>query len=171
MKVIFHEDFYQVYTFDPAAGAGRMEAIVAEIASAAEYISAEPATEEQVAELGVLEAVNLQVDTFATEGEPTIALAQRGAEAARTNNADVVIGFGGGSALDAAKALAARIAANGPLAVKAVVRSLREQQECMAEEDAMIASDELAGPVFASADAKEGMRAFKEKRPAQFTGK
>jgi enoyl-CoA hydratase len=34
----------------------------------------------------------------------------------------------------------------------------------------MLASDELAGPVFASADAKEGMRAFKEKRPAQFTG-
>ena len=49
MKVIFHEDFYQVYTSDPAAAAGRMEAIVAEIESAAEYISAEPATEEQIA--------------------------------------------------------------------------------------------------------------------------
>ena len=40
----------------------------------------------------------------------------------------------------------------------------------MSEEDAMLASDELAGPVFASSDAKEGMRAFKEKRKAKFTG-
>lgn len=76
-----------------------------------------------------------------------------------------------GTALDVAREFAAKICSNGPLAVTAVVRSLREQQECMSEEDAMVASDELAGPVFASADAKEGMRAFKEKRPAVFTGK
>ena len=75
-----------------------------------------------------------------------------------------------GATLAAAKEYAARICRNGPLAVKAVVRSLREHQECMSEEDAMIASDELAGPVFASNDAREGMRAFKEKRPAEFTG-
>jgi acetoin utilization deacetylase AcuC-like enzyme len=49
MKVIFHEDFYRVYTSDPAAAAGRMEAIVEEIEPRAEYISAEPATEEQIA--------------------------------------------------------------------------------------------------------------------------
>lgn len=76
-----------------------------------------------------------------------------------------------GQTLAAAREYAARICANGPLAVRAVTRSLREHQECMAEEDAMRASDELAGPVFASADAKEGMRAFKEKRPAVFSGK
>jgi enoyl-CoA hydratase len=75
-----------------------------------------------------------------------------------------------GQALPVALEYAAKICANGPLAVKAVIRSLREHQECMAEDDAMQASDELAGPVFASADAKEGMRAFKEKRPAKFTG-
>ena len=28
MKVIFHEDFYGVYTSDPAAAAGRMEAVM-----------------------------------------------------------------------------------------------------------------------------------------------
>ena len=66
--------------------------------------------------------------------------------------------------------IAERICDNGPLAVKAVTRSLREHQECMAEDDAMLASDELANPVFASADAKEGMRAFKEKRKAVFKG-
>ncbi|AQA19070.1 enoyl-CoA hydratase [Halioglobus japonicus] len=75
-----------------------------------------------------------------------------------------------GTTLDAAKEYAAKICANGPLAVKAVVQSLREHQECMSEDDAMVASDALAGPVFASNDAKEGMRAFKEKRPAEFTG-
>ena len=51
------------------------------------------------------------------------------------------------------------------------LEKLREHQECMSEEDAMLASDELANPVFASADAREGMRAFKEKRKANFTGK
>jgi enoyl-CoA hydratase len=76
-----------------------------------------------------------------------------------------------GQALAAAREYAARICANGPLAVQAVTRSLREHQECMAEPDAMLASDELAGPVFASEDAKEGMRAFKEKRPARFSGR
>ncbi|MBT4521767.1 MAG: crotonase/enoyl-CoA hydratase family protein [Halieaceae bacterium] len=75
-----------------------------------------------------------------------------------------------GETLAVAKQIAAKICANGPLAVKAVTRSLREHQECMAEDEAMLASDELAGPVFASADAKEGMRAFKEKREAVFTG-
>jgi enoyl-CoA hydratase len=75
-----------------------------------------------------------------------------------------------GQSLAEAKKIAALICANAPLAVQAVTRSLRQHQECMEEEAAMLASDELAGPVFASADAKEGMRAFKEKRPAQFTG-
>jgi enoyl-CoA hydratase len=75
-----------------------------------------------------------------------------------------------GQALAVAREIAQRICANGPLAVQAVTRSLREHQENLAEEDAMLASDELAGPVFASADAKEGMKAFKEKRKASFTG-
>jgi enoyl-CoA hydratase len=75
-----------------------------------------------------------------------------------------------GETLAEAKKIAARICENGPLAVKAVTRSLREHQECLSEEAAMLASDELANPVFASQDAREGMRAFKEKRKAEFSG-
>jgi enoyl-CoA hydratase len=75
-----------------------------------------------------------------------------------------------GETLSEAKRIAAKICANGPIAVKAVMRSLREHTEHLSEDDAMLKSDELAGPVFGSKDAKEGMRAFKEKRPAVFTG-
>jgi acetoin utilization deacetylase AcuC-like enzyme len=49
MKVVFHEDFYQVYTSDPAAAAGRMEAIVEVIESEVEFVTAGPAKESQIA--------------------------------------------------------------------------------------------------------------------------
>ena len=49
--------------------------------------------------------------------------------------------------------------------------SLRQQQHDMNEADAMLESDELAGPVFGSEDAREGLRAFREKRDAVFEGK
>ena len=48
MQVIFHENFYQVYTSDPAAAAGRMEAIVETIESHVEFVKAQPATEAQI---------------------------------------------------------------------------------------------------------------------------
>jgi enoyl-CoA hydratase len=76
-----------------------------------------------------------------------------------------------GQALTEAKKIAAQLCETGPLSLKAITRSLRELQTDVAEADAMLKSDELAGPVFASADAKEGMRAFKEKRKAVFEGK
>jgi acetoin utilization deacetylase AcuC-like enzyme len=49
MQVLFHEDFYQVYTSDPAAAAGRMEAIVEIIEPQVEFVRARPATEAQIA--------------------------------------------------------------------------------------------------------------------------
>jgi acetoin utilization deacetylase AcuC-like enzyme len=49
MKVVFHNDFCQVYTSDPAAEAGRMEAIVEVIGSDVEFITPEPASEAQIA--------------------------------------------------------------------------------------------------------------------------
>lgn len=48
MQVIFHEDFYQVYTSDPAAAAGRMEAIIQIIEPHVEFLEARPATEAQI---------------------------------------------------------------------------------------------------------------------------
>jgi acetoin utilization deacetylase AcuC-like enzyme len=49
MKVVFHEDFYQVYTDDPAAASGRMEAIVETIEPHVEFVPAEPAFRQHIA--------------------------------------------------------------------------------------------------------------------------
>ena len=49
MKVIFHEDFYQVYTGDPAAASGRMEAIVKNLEPHVEFVPAIPALRRQIA--------------------------------------------------------------------------------------------------------------------------
>jgi enoyl-CoA hydratase/carnithine racemase len=75
-----------------------------------------------------------------------------------------------GSALPAARDLAAEIAACGPLAVQAILRAHR-QTEHLPEEEALRVSDEIGWPVIGSEDAKEGARAFKEKRPAVFSGR
>jgi alcohol dehydrogenase class IV len=50
---------------------------------------------------------------FAVDGEPTVDTARAGTAAARAAGCDLVIGFGGGSALDAAKAIAALVANGG----------------------------------------------------------
>jgi enoyl-CoA hydratase len=75
-----------------------------------------------------------------------------------------------GQALAEARRIAEQIAANGPLAVQAVLRSLRET-EGMTEIDALQREFQIGLPVFATEDAREGPRAFKEKRPAQFKGR
>jgi acetoin utilization deacetylase AcuC-like enzyme len=49
MKVVFHDDFYRVYTSDPAAAAGRMEAVVGAVSTRAEFVRAEPVIESQIA--------------------------------------------------------------------------------------------------------------------------
>ena len=74
-----------------------------------------------------------------------------------------------GQSLAEAKKCAEVINANGPLAVKAVTRSLREHQD-LAEEIAILKSAELGQPIFSTSDAKEGLKAFKEKRKAIFIG-
>jgi acetoin utilization deacetylase AcuC-like enzyme len=48
MKVVFHNDFYRVYADDPAAAAGRMEAILSVVEPYVEIVPARPATEAQI---------------------------------------------------------------------------------------------------------------------------
>lgn len=68
-----------------------------------------------------------------------------------------------GEALDKALEIAGVIAKNGPLAVEAIKRSVRES-EGMSEVDGLANELELGWPIFATEDAKEGAKAFAEKR-------
>ena len=72
-----------------------------------------------------------------------------------------------GAALPAALEIADMIAANGPVAVRAILRTIRET-EGMAENDAFAIEAKIGMGVFASEDAKEGPRAFAEKRKPLF---
>jgi enoyl-CoA hydratase len=74
-----------------------------------------------------------------------------------------------GSALDRARELADRIARNGPIAVKAIKAAVIES-ECVPEQQAYAREQELGMEVMASNDAREGPRAFVEKREPNFTG-
>ena len=74
-----------------------------------------------------------------------------------------------GQALTKAREIAGRIARNGPLAVTAILETLR-RTESLPERDAFKIERELGTPVMLSNDAVEGPRAFLEKRDPVFTG-
>ena len=74
-----------------------------------------------------------------------------------------------GQALTAARELAAEIAANGPLAVRATKKVIVESADWPAAE-AWDRQQAITGPVFSSADAREGAQAFAEKRPPRWRG-
>ena len=75
-----------------------------------------------------------------------------------------------GEALGTALELAEGVAENGPLAVRAILRTMRET-EGMPEDEAFAVDTRLGMEVFRSADAKEGPRAFAEKRAPEWTGR
>jgi enoyl-CoA hydratase/carnithine racemase len=75
-----------------------------------------------------------------------------------------------GQTLAEAKKIAAEICDNGPLSIRALMRMLREIDESYSEADALAKEIGIGGPVFASKDAREGPRAFAEKRKPVYTG-
>jgi enoyl-CoA hydratase len=75
-----------------------------------------------------------------------------------------------GGALEAAIELAGRIAANGPLAVTAT-KQIAHRGGDWAPEQRWDQAAALTMPVFASQDAREGARAFAEKRPPVWQGR
>lgn len=75
-----------------------------------------------------------------------------------------------GELLTAAKALAEKIISRGPVAVQLCKAAVNEGLD-MDLESGQAYEAEVFGLCFATADQKEGMSAFVEKRPAKFTGK
>jgi alcohol dehydrogenase class IV len=63
----------------------------------------------------LLDASGVSSTTFSVAGEPTIDTVARGAQVATAEHCDVVIGFGGGSAIDAGKAIAALMTNKGDI--------------------------------------------------------
>jgi enoyl-CoA hydratase len=74
-----------------------------------------------------------------------------------------------GGALDAALGLAAKISANGPLAVRLSKQIIVESAD-WSSADMWDHQAKIIEPVFSSADAREGAQAFAEKRAPVWTG-
>lgn len=75
-----------------------------------------------------------------------------------------------GTALAEARKVAERVAANGPLAVRAIKRSVQET-EALPEKEALAIEYRIGMEVAHSEDAAEGPRAFVEKRVPQYKGR
>jgi len=75
-----------------------------------------------------------------------------------------------GQALEGALKLAKAVTANGPLAVQVSKRIVQESRD-WTEAEMWEKQGPIAGPVFESEDAKEGSRAFAEKRAPVWTGR
>ncbi|MEZ5487427.1 MAG: crotonase/enoyl-CoA hydratase family protein [Steroidobacteraceae bacterium] len=75
-----------------------------------------------------------------------------------------------GQALDEALRLAVEISSNGPLAVTTSKRVLRDSRDWPSTE-AFDRQDAYTAPVFRSEDAREGARAFAEKRAPRWIGR
>lgn len=75
-----------------------------------------------------------------------------------------------GRGLDRALELASRVAANGPLAIRNAKAAI-VSSGWINEADALAVERRFVAEVMRSADVKEGLAAFAEKRPSRFTGR
>ncbi|MGH2662317.1 MAG: crotonase/enoyl-CoA hydratase family protein [Actinomycetota bacterium] len=75
-----------------------------------------------------------------------------------------------GQALPTARKVAERVAKNAPLSVQAIKRAVQET-EGLPEADALKVELEIGLPIFGSDDAREGAKAFTEKRDPDFKGR
>jgi enoyl-CoA hydratase len=75
-----------------------------------------------------------------------------------------------GQALAEAKKIAAVVCDNGPLSIRALMRMPREVDESYSEADGLARELEVGSPIFGTRDAREGMKAFAEKRKPMYTG-
>lgn len=76
----------------------------------------------------------------------------------------------GGQALDTALEIAEVIAGNGPVSVQAIKRSVYAAMD-LSEQEGLASELAIGQPVFATEDAREGPRAFAERRKADFKGR
>src|SRR6476469_2123262 len=65
--------------------------------------------------LAIIEAAGIQYSCFAVVGEPTVGQISEGLKQARLAGSDLVVGFGGGSVLDSAKAIAGLVTNPGEI--------------------------------------------------------
>ena len=63
----------------------------------------------------ILKASGVNSQIFSVPGEPTVEIVQRGVQIVRQGDFDLIVAFGGGSALDAGKAMAAMATNPGEL--------------------------------------------------------
>lgn len=96
-------------------GAGRLSEIgrlAAEMGSRALVVTGQ--SPDRAAPLhALLHAQGIEIARYAVAGEPTVDIVRFGVEAARMAECDLVIGYGGGSALDVGKAVAALLTNGG----------------------------------------------------------
>jgi enoyl-CoA hydratase len=75
-----------------------------------------------------------------------------------------------GDVMDSALELAGRIASKGPIAIR-LVKEAVDMTDRLDIDSGLAAEASMFGLCFATEDQKEGMRAFLEKRKANFQGK
>ncbi|MGD0649982.1 MAG: iron-containing alcohol dehydrogenase [Verrucomicrobiia bacterium] len=98
-------------------GAGRLRevgAMARELGRRA-FVVTGSSTERAKPLLAALASHDVESVTFPVAGEPTTEVVQRGTQSAREQRCELVIGFGGGSAIDTAKAVAALLTNGGDL--------------------------------------------------------